>query len=119
MALVTRNTERAIARTKDQAVTRLGIDLEEKTRIITQLEAAIQKRDVELDVLQNEIKELESVNEANTLAITRVEREHGIAAIAPEDAYDTIVRKENTLKLEERRCASLRKEVHDLPLVVV
>jgi hypothetical protein len=113
MALVARR-DGSDLRTKDQASRRLCGELEERNKVIGTLENALAKKDAELKEVEKDIKELDSLNEASSLVIRRFEKER---AIAPEDALDAITRKENALKIEERRHIVLRKEVHNLPLI--
>eukprot|EP00759_Apiculatamorpha_spiralis_P057212 PhF_6_TR8501/c0_g1_i1/m.13301 len=115
MALVARRDDRAL-RSKDQASNRIVSELEDRNRIIQTLEQAVAKKDAELKSLEEEIQELESQNESNQLTIMQFEKDH---PIAPEDALDAITRKENTIKIEQKRLANLRKDVHDLPLITV
>ena len=117
MALVTRpdlSNDRALSRTKDLAGGRILEELDEKAKVIGNLEAALGKRTAELARLDSEVKELDSLNEASSLIIQQFEKER---PLAQEDALDSITRKQNTLKLEQRRTAALRQEVHNLPLL--
>eukprot|EP00992_Anisonema_acinus_P015973 TRINITY_DN9968_c0_g2_i1.p1 TRINITY_DN9968_c0_g2~~TRINITY_DN9968_c0_g2_i1.p1 ORF type:complete len:427 (-),score=98.42 TRINITY_DN9968_c0_g2_i1:118-1398(-) len=88
----------------------------ESDKRIKYLERQLAKKDEELKAYQNEKKVLEDIATVNQMSIRKLDNEREARHVLPEDSLDTIVRLENTTKLEKQKQESLAKQNRTLEL---
>lgn len=82
----------------------------EQQQKIRMLEKTLRQREDELKHAKEERRMLDELATVNELAVRKLEHERDSRHLLPEESLDTIVRLENTLKLDRLRSESLTKE---------
>uniref|UniRef100_A0A7S1I5Q3 Uncharacterized protein n=1 Tax=Eutreptiella gymnastica TaxID=73025 RepID=A0A7S1I5Q3_9EUGL len=85
-------------------------DYSEERQRIRQLEKQLRMKDDEIKHAKEERRMLDELATVNQMAVRKMEHERDVRHLLPEESLDTIVRLENTLKLERLKSEALLKE---------